>query len=303
MADFKCIIWKVEHGSAAFLITPNHRTIMFDAGSSEDFSPAVHLSEKYNLNNQGNRLDRLILSHPDRDHISDLPNTNRLLNPKRFTRNHNIPERVIYPSGKSNLQDPLKTYNEMTKIYVHPINNYNKATPITNWGDVFVKTFCCNENQVSDCPDSHLKNNMSIVSYIRYKDTEIVIPGDLEPYGWWALLENTEISKYIGNAKARILVASHHGRESGLCYYDDADKRCIYSDFLDIMKPHLVIMSDKRGNETTVPELYKPHASGFPVHSKSDHNIKKKQVLTTKTNNYVLINVYGEHTTPAVVTP
>ena len=77
MGDFECIIWKVEHGSAAFLRTPNNRTMMLDAGCSENFSPAQHLKKYYNIDSKDNRLYKLIISHPDRDHIRNLPDVMR----------------------------------------------------------------------------------------------------------------------------------------------------------------------------------------------------------------------------------
>ena len=302
MSDFDCVIWKVEHGSAAFIKTPNGRTIMFDAGNSKNFSPAQHLKNVYKVNSKTNRLDKIIISHPDRDHISDLPNVYELLYPKILQRNKNIPKEVIYPSGTSKLQEPLKTYKSMDEEYNQPVTGFNKGTPITNWGNVFVKGFTCKKSYLPDCPDNNLKNNMSLVSYVRYGNTEIIFPGDLEPYGWWSLLNNTDFSDYAGKSKYRILIAPHHGRESGICYYED-NERCIYSVFLDIIDPHLIIMSDKWGNETTVPELYKPHTIGYSVYIKNNKNFQTKEVLTTKTNDFIFISISDELSEPLVIIP
>jgi len=250
MGDFECIIWKVQHGSAAFLRTPNDRTIMFDAGCSEDFSPAKHLAQNYGLDPQHNRLSKLIISHADRDHIQDLPNVRAFLNPRILSRNNSVPEAVVFPSGPGNLQEPLKSYKHMNDTYNSPLDEADKHIPISNWGNVLVQTFRCEPKHIPDCPKEGMKNNLSLVSYVRYLDTEIVFPGDLEPYGWHALLENTEIKQYVGVGKCRILVASHHGRESGI-RYDFKGKKYVYDAFLKVMKPNLVIMSDKRGTETT----------------------------------------------------
>ena len=304
MSDFQCVIWKVEHGSAAFLRTPNDRTIMFDAGCSDDFSPAVYLNQTYGLNSYNKRLDRLILSHPDRDHIRDIPNVHNLLDPRRFTRNHSIPEKVIYPSGTTELQEPLKTYKSMIERYRYEIGDYNKHLPVSNWGNVLVETFCCEPRHIPNCPESKLKNNLSLVSYVGYLDTEIVFPGDLEPYGWKSLLENTNIRDYVGRAECRILVASHHGRKSGIRYKVDG-KEYIYTDFLELMQPNLVIISDKWGNETTDPEAYRPHCTWYPVISRNTNQIQSKEILTTKTNEFILITVSSSRgdTTPVVKVP
>ncbi|MHA2062529.1 MAG: ComEC/Rec2 family competence protein [Candidatus Sifarchaeia archaeon] len=299
MADFECVIWKVEHGSAAFLRTPNDRTVMFDAGRSENFSPAQYLTQHYGLNSSTNKLDRLVLSHPDRDHIQDLPDIYSLMEPKRFTRNKSIPDKVIYPSGTTDLQEPLKTYKKMADRYNYELGEYNKDRPISNWGNILIETFWCEPIHIENCSDSKMKNNLSCVSYVQYFDTEIVFPGDLEPFGWHALLGNTGIKDFAGKSKCRILLASHHGRKSGIRYEVD-DKEYIYDNFLTIMKPHLVIMSDKWGNETTDKEAYLPYCEGYPVYSGTDKKVESKKVLTTKTNDFVLIKVATNQTTPIV---
>jgi len=277
---------------------------MFDAGCSDDFSPAQYLSQHYGLNSNINRLDKIIISHPDRDHIEDLPNIYELLYPKILSRNTHIPERVIYPSGAANLQEPLKAYKFMDEDYNQDLSNYNKNLPISNWGDVFVETYCCKPDHIPECLDSKLKNNLSLVSFVKYKDTEIVFPGDLEPLGWRALLDNSNITDYIGQAMCRILIAPHHGRKSGICH-EYAGKKYLFTEFLEAMKPNLVIMSDKWGNESTSPDSYRPYVvnDGYPVLSKSTQELEPKQIITTKTNNFVRIWVGDDFRTPAIIVP
>ena len=303
MGNFICVIWKVEHGSAAFVRTPNDRTIIFDAGSSDDFSPAYFLSSQYNYNATNKRIDKLIISHPDRDHISDLPNIRTALYPKILSRNKDIPESAIYASGVSDLKEPLKTYHEMDKWYNTPVTGYNTTEPISNWGNVLVKTFSCKPDHLGEVGQDKLKNNLSITSYVRYMDTEIIFPGDLEPIGWQALFENTVFTKYVGKAKYRIMVASHHGRKSGIYYTVDGKEYC-YEKIFEVISPNLVIMSDKRGNETTVPESYRPRVDGgLYVFSTESNKKEVKKVITTKTNNYVLIVLQEDIGTPSISVP
>ncbi len=303
MGNLICVIWKVEHGSAAFIITPNNRTILFDAGSSDDFSPANWLHSQYNYNATDKRIDKLIISHPDRDHINDLPNVRSLLIPKTLIRNKNVPEAAIYPSGIKDLKEPLKTYYEMDSEYKYPASKYNKPEPISNWGNVLVKTFSCEPGHLGEIGQDKLKNNLSVASYVRYRDTEIIFPGDLEPIGWQALFEKTKFTEYAGTARYRIMVASHHGRKSGIYYTVDGKEYC-YDKIFEVIKPNLVIMSDKRGNETTVPESYKPRVyGGLYVISRGKNERIIKKVITTKTNNYVLIGLSDEFDGPTINIP
>lgn len=297
MTNFLCNIWNVSHGSSAFLRTPNERTILFDAGASDDFSPAQHLNKQYGLNCKDKKLTWLIISHPDRDHIKDLPNVYKLLCPRILSRNKNIPPDLIYPEGTDDLQEPLKTYKEMDEKYNSPIGDDLKNPPASNWGDVLVESFFCKPDQLKNYPDDHLKNNLSLVSVVHYRSFEIVLPGDLEPLGWDALIDNTEIEGKVGKGDIRILVASHHGRRSGIRTDDEE----IYDRFLKIMKPHLAIMSDKWGNETTDREAYESNCLGYKVYSQSEKSHIDVKVLTTKTNDFISIRYEDDN--PTVVIP
>ena len=291
MSSFELIIWNVEHGSAALVRTPNERTIALDAGNSGNFSPAVYLASQYRIK----AIDHLIISHPDKDHISDLPNIYQYIKPKMLSRNKTIPKDAIYPSGTTNLQEPLLTYKRMDEEYNTPLSGLNTLEPISNWGEVFVKTFYCSPSHFQDGRFEN-KNNLSLLTYIRYGDLEIVFPGDLEPLGWEQLINHTQVSDFVGRASVRILVAPHHGRESGIKFKVDG-KNYVYNKFLDLMKPGLVIISDKWGNETTDPESYRPYSSGLMVNSKSEIYPSSKKIISTKTNDYVYISSLGQNPT------
>ena len=304
MDDFQCIIWKVKHGSAAFIRTPktitsSSRTIMLDAGMSDDFSPANHLKSNWGLNNNDKRLSKIIISHPDRDHIQDLPHVYSLLYPKILYRNKSIPESIVYPNGTFNLIDPLKTYYNMSKKYICELSPGDKNLPISNWGGVLVETFHCKPEHAPYCPEDRVKNNLSLLTYVRYKDLEIVFPGDLEPMGWDSLLDYTNIQNYVGKAEVRVLVASHHGRKSGIRYPDES----VYARFLNIMLPHIVIISDQWGNETTDPDAYRPHCLGYPVYFRGKDEVKFAEILTTKTNLFVRIQYSYADQSPSISAP
>lgn len=290
MTEFACVIWKVEHGSAAFIRTSNSKTVMLDAGSSEDFSPAGYLSTKYSLNAKDKRLDKVIISHADRDHITDLPQVVKLLSPRILSRNISISSEILYPDGTVDLKDPLLTYKKMDENYNAEIGESDKELPVENWGGCLIKGFCCSPCQLIDCSREKIKNNTSLLSYVGFNDFEIVFPGDLEPLGWDALIANTDIKDYAGKAKLRILVASHHGRKSGIRCSDNGQDK-VHDKFMNLMKPHLVIISDKWGNETTDPEAYRPYCLGCNVYFKNECKTERTKVLTTKSNLAVAILV------------
>lgn len=271
--DFFCSIWKVEHGSAACLITPNGRTIMFDCGCSNDFSPADHLKNDYKVE----RLDKLIISHPHADHISDLPNLMENLKPVSIVRNKSTPPHLVYPNGVSKLSSPLNSWKKMTEEYTARVKATNELSNPDNFGGVQFKTFSCKKEHLSESSRENI-NNYSLVTVVSYHHTEIVFPGDLEPEGWEALLQHSSLANSVGDRKFRILIAPHHGRKSGIRFSDGR----LYKKFMEILRPQLVIISDKRGNDTTAPEDYRSQMSeGLFIDE------EEKKIFTTKSHNCI----------------
>jgi competence protein ComEC len=67
------VFWDVQHGSAAYIKTPNNRHMVVDLGTgsysgNKPFSPLLHLKNKYGVNH----LDYVVITHPHRDHIDDI---------------------------------------------------------------------------------------------------------------------------------------------------------------------------------------------------------------------------------------
>lgn len=272
--NFFCNIWKVQHGSAAFMQTPSRRNILFDAGRSDLFSPAKHLASRIP------QLDAFILSHPHADHIQDLPNVLKHIKPKSIWRNKATPQQLVYPNGTTKLDDPLKSWEQLDRTYTATITEENSLTNSSYTAGVLFETFRNTEahlKEISETCAANL-NNYSLLSWVKYNDTEIVFPGDLEPDGWDAMLTNTSLANTVGKAKKRILIAPHHGRKSGVRRNGD-----VYSRFLELFQPNLVIISDKWGNETTDPEAYRSWVKD-PLPVTTPTGITTPGVLTTKTN-------------------
>lgn len=279
---FELRIWNVEHGSAAFLQTPNDRTIAFDAGSSDDFSPAEHLKRNYEIfRSPDAQLDHLIISHPDQDHISDLPNLCQLLRPRVFNRNPTIPAECIYPSGDPSKGTVAKQwYHWLDSTYSAPLDPWNVATLPENWGGVELQTFY---NFPAQLPQVST-NDLCVLACVRYGGLSVIFPGDLEPLGWSLLLRRYEVRAALAAGDIRVLIAPHHGRASGIRVGEK-----VYPDFMNAISPHLVIMSEMHGCEYTCRDAYDPRCHGLPVWRRDERRWVQARVLTTKTNDYVRI--------------
>ena len=75
MANLRFVFWDVQHGSAAYIRTPNDTHVVLDLGigsvkgSDAAFSPLRHLKRS-----GVERLDYVIITHPHRDHLDDIGN-------------------------------------------------------------------------------------------------------------------------------------------------------------------------------------------------------------------------------------
>lgn len=283
--EFLCNIWKVQHGSAAFVRTPNNRFIAFDAGCSDDFSPSAYLSTEHSLTS----LDNLIISHPHADHIQDLPTLLLLTPPRVRYRNPSIPNHLVFPSGRDALTEPLKSWDFMERDYVNDVSQGDDLADQSNFGRVEFSFYWNIPAYLTEGARDNI-NNYSLLTVCSYRDVTIVFPGDLEPAGWEAMMNNTNLESIIGKGNHRFLVAPHHGRRSGVRNGDGS----VYTRFLTAMQPHLTIISDKHGNDSTDPEAYRPLSIGFPVNTAG--YFEKKHVLTTKTNKCVSIQIENNTT-------
>lgn len=282
--EFLCNIWKVEHGSAAYIHTPNARKVLLDAGQSDDFSPSEHLYQIWNIRT----VDYLVVSHPHSDHIQDLPTLKNIISFNALVWNSNTPDRLIYPPGKGSLKEPMASWFEISNFYTEPLPPERQITNSSFFGGVQFNPFFPHESYLSGNAKDNL-NNYSLVLTVNYRELLIVFPGDLEPEGWEAALNNTALKDHL-SATHKILIASHHGRRSGIRWADGT----LYTRFLELLRPNLTIISDKRGNETTDPEAYRPYCSGINVDCSGI--IENKKVLTTKTNDCISIQVEGNST-------
>lgn len=94
----KFIIWDVGHGLCIWIQTPkgHHHWIDCGAATENDFSPAEHVNSKHGVK----AIDYLIISHPDADHLRDLPNlVNKIGSPRTLHRNTTLPPDEKYKSG------------------------------------------------------------------------------------------------------------------------------------------------------------------------------------------------------------
>jgi beta-lactamase superfamily II metal-dependent hydrolase len=268
------MIWDVQHGSAAYLRTPNNRHIAIDLGTGRlgdrghVFSPLRALRENYGVSS----LDRVIITHPHRDHLDDIWELNAMPPGVLQRPRHLSPADVLAESHPGD-DAVLDRYLELDALYVAPVDAANDLAPAENYGGAEILTF-----SPTGCGRSNL-NNHSIVTFVRYASSTILVPGDNEAVSWRELLATSGFRECL--ATVDVLVAPHHGREAGYC-----------ADLFEVCSPSLVVVSDGPVGDTDAVHLYGRHADSWPVRSRSTGRFEDRRVLTTRCDGVVHVQLY-----------
>lgn len=230
-------IFDVSHGFCAMVATNNGGLAFIDCGHDEDgFKPSSFLRAIGK-----NRINHLVISNFDQDHVSDLHNIRSFAQIDVFHRNRSVSSeyiRLLKLAGGS-LTAAMSSAIDLHKDYIHPVPNP------PDMGGVEIAAF---HNFYPEFTDT---NNLSLITFITFDGFTIVFPGDMERAGWLALLGNANFRDYL--SKVNIFVASHHGREGGYC-----------AEVFDYCSPDIIVISDKEiVHDTQQHNKYAPHSAGL----------------------------------------
>ncbi len=278
MAHMRVVVWDVAHGACAMLQYQNGtsygRLAMIDSGRTDDWNPADYIKNTL----KRSKLDYLFITNADRDHMSGLQGLEdagidiTILFRNRTYTAEQI-EEIKLKSGP--LGADAKQYVAMCNAF----SNMTVSEPFDLYmGGITQTTF---RNPYPQFKDT---NNLSLVVFIKYGEFKMLFPGDLEKAGWLELLKSAEFRAEL--AGTNVLVASHHGRESGFC-----------EDIFKYFTPDCVVISDKpieHETQKTVPDYRKfvPQAGVRVKTSGSKPNTRNpRHVLTTRADGWIQIDV------------
>ena len=239
--DLTFTLWDVEHGVSIWIHTPNGSNHWIDLGRTPDFSPSEHVGRMYRVAD----IDYLVISHPDADHLEDLPQFKATFgDPRALSRNKSLPAADMFGQRTFQYQ---KEYADLHNRFTAAIPREESPTnPDYNGGVRYAIHSLDHGTRVngstflgSTAVDG---NNTSLVVMLLYEGVLFVCPGDIEPLGWRELwrLHATSYGTLIDGARYRFLVAPHHGRKSGYC-----------KEMMDAIQPHATFISDVWGASET----------------------------------------------------
>jgi len=249
VSDALLQVFNVEHGACALLTTPvglgGWRRILIDCGhhATTGWYPGRHL---HNLGTTS--LDQLIVTNYDEDHVSGYPD----LLAHRVTVNWIVRNTSVTPATLRGLKQEAGMGPGIASLLTSLEGYFSPGaspTPMPTFPGVSLEYFR-NEYPVFDD-----ENNLSLVVYMTVFGTTFLFPGDMESDGFEHLLAtNLRFRQVVSNIN--VLVASHHGRENGICEAMFDTYGC---------RPQVVIISDdyKQYDTQETVNYYASKASGI----------------------------------------
>lgn len=214
----------VGQGDSCLIITPNNKRILIDGGegNSEKYDMGKNVLFPYLLDRKINKIDYLIISHFDNDHVGGLIyiienlKVDKILIGIQNEKNYQL-DKILELAMKKNIETVILS-SEM-KIEIEK-NTYIEVL----WPD---KEHLINENKL---------NNNSLVFKFIYKDFSILFTGDIEK-----IAEKEILEKYQNNLKilkSNILKVAHHGSKTS------TDLK-----FLEKIKPQIALIGVGKNND------------------------------------------------------
>lgn len=228
------VLLDVGQGDAILITTPGYQRILIDGGP--DLSVLERLGEELPFFNR--RIDLLVLTHTDADHIRGFPDIIKRYAIAKVLMNGTAKNSSIYSAFLVALQE-----SGAEVIVAESAHDFDLGEGV--FLDLLWPTDSILGEDVKD------PNNASIVAKLLWKDHSILLTGDIEEEVEEALLKNGT------DLRADILKVPHHG-----------SKTSSSTGFLLAVAPKYALMSVGEGNRFGHPHpriLARYEALGIPI--------------------------------------
>lgn len=251
-------IFDVEHGSCSLLTCDDNTRLMLDCGhnGTTGWRPGQY------LRGQGvSHLDMLAVTNYDEDHVSGIIDLTENVGIGWLWRNVGVETKHLKDIKAEDAMGVGIEHlcNLIENVFTGSGTNYPSFSGLTRTS--FYHSY----------PTFEDENNLSMVVLLECHGKGVLFTGDLEYEGWIEMLKRTDFVEAL--RETRVLIAPHHGRESGCC--EEAMKL--------MSSLNYVVISDKGymyDTQKTVP-FYASYAKGGPFRG------TERKVLTTRKDNRI----------------
>ena len=217
--NFKLYFIDVGQGDSTLIVTPQGKNILIDGGGSESYDVGKNILLPYLLDRKVTKLDYVIISHFDTDHVGGILTVLEELEVKK----------VIIGMQYENSENYEK-FLETAKNKKILVRQVQKGDKINIEKDVQIKVLFPEEKMIEE----NSINNNSLVFKLIYKDFSILFTGDIEK-----IAEEQIVNLYSRNniLKSTILKVSHHG-----------SKTSSTQEFLELVHPKIALIGVGENN-------------------------------------------------------
>lgn len=185
--DLEITCLDVGHGQAAFVRGPKGQSILLDAGSLYTPDVGTRIVIPF-LEAMGiNRLDQIIISHTDMDHVNGIPEVIKALKPKA----------ILADLDQGQASTILKSVSSGRHGILRPISDLAGQA----YGGLEILSIWPRPDTASKLSD----NDRSVVTLIRFAARSILFCSDIEQYA------QKQIMELYRGLKADVIVLPHHG--------------------------------------------------------------------------------------------
>lgn len=263
-------VWNVQLGLAVHIKAPNGKYIVVDLGTGDYNSGNTSPLSKLRWNN----IAYMIITHPHLDHIDDIlwfdNNPSKILHRAKALTNDEVMKGV-----RECDRVKFEKYCEINNRYNSPVGPNDSDNPdnSNNYGGLEIQIF-----STSACDHSNF-NNFSAIAVFTLSGVKVVVCGDNETASFDNLMQDYSFKEAIKNAD--VLVAPHHGRESGY-----------HTDFVSLVNPRLTIISDTKKSDASASQKYYNVSRGWEVEDANGKR-EKRYCLTTRKDGNIRVE-FGE---------
>ena len=265
-------VYDVQLGLAVHVKAPNGKYIIIDLGTGSLGGG----NESPLLKRLHDDIGYMIITHPHLDHIDDILNFDRNT-PTTLYRANSISNDEVMKDVRECDKPKFKKYCEINDRYSSPVSASTDPYNPDNYGGLLIKNF-----KTGACEKDNF-NNFSSITVFRLASCKIVVCGDNEKKSLGILMNDASFKESVKDAD--VLIAPHHGRESGF-----------HDSFVSLVNPAVTIISDTSKSDASAIDKYSKLTRGWKVWDRNG-NSSYRYCLTTRSDGNIRV-IFGESDDP-----